>query len=132
VSETTGWYYLHTNGELIFKRFRPDEGDFVRKIWPCDVTDRGNAWLIAIEAKALGANPQRISDLASKWGLSDEDAQNFVEHAGNQFRLFRDGDKWCATFGDFVNLQESQAGFGDTCLEALSELAKPGLTGASR
>lgn len=36
--------------------------------------------------------------------------------------FFKDGDKWCAVFGDFNNLQESPAGFGDTFDEALNEL----------
>ena len=36
--------------------------------------------------------------------------------------FFKDGDQWCAVFGDFVNLQESKAGFGDTFEDALNEL----------
>lgn len=34
----------------------------------------------------------------------------------------QDGDKICATFDDFVNLQESPAGFGDTEAEAKASL----------
>lgn len=37
--------------------------------------------------------------------------------------FFRDGDKWCCVNGDFDNLQESPAGFGDTFEEALANLA---------
>ena len=33
-------------------------------------------------------------------------------------RVFRDGNKWCCVEDDFINLQESFAGFGDTPLEA--------------
>jgi hypothetical protein len=33
-----------------------------------------------------------------------------------------DGNAWCATRHDFVNLQESPAGFGDTPMIALGEL----------
>ena len=127
-----GWYYLHTNDDLIYKRFRPDDSDFVRKIWQLNINDRGTAWLIAIEAKALGARESRINALADLWGLTDEDAHEFVANTGGNFQLFRDGVQWCATFGDFINLQESQAGFGDTALEGFAELAKPGLVGASR
>jgi len=36
--------------------------------------------------------------------------------------FYKDGDKWCAVHGDFVNLQESPAGFGDTFEDALSDL----------
>ena len=38
--------------------------------------------------------------------------------------FFRDGNKWCCVNGDFVNLQESPAGFGNTFDEALSDLKR--------
>ena len=59
--------------------------------------------------------------------LTDEDAATFVERTG-QFRLFRDGDRWCAGFKDFTNIQKSRCGFGVRAFDALVELAKPGLT----
>ena len=34
----------------------------------------------------------------------------------------RDGDQWCAKHEDFIDLQESSAGFGDTPIEAITEL----------
>ena len=37
---------------------------------------------------------------------------------------FRDGDKYCCVFGDFRNLPEDPAGFGDTETEAYCELRK--------
>ena len=36
--------------------------------------------------------------------------------------FFKDGSAWCCVFGDFVNLQESPAGFGDTSDAALADL----------
>jgi hypothetical protein len=121
-----GFYYLHTNGDLIWKQFRPEyDSDFVKRVWVVDAADRGCAWIIAVEALALGANKTRIDELAHKWGLTDEDAQEFANRA--KLQVFKDGNKWCATFADFINLQESQAGFGSTAIEALAELAKQGL-----
>ena len=38
--------------------------------------------------------------------------------------LFEDGDQWCATFPDFINLQESLCGFGDKPGDAVAELFK--------
>ena len=128
-----GYYYLHANGEMIFKKFEPEsDSPFVVKVWRVNAKDRGNAWLICIEGLALGAKKEAINRLAMKWGLTDEDAPNFIKHAtddeGNElFKLWRDGDQWTAAFHDFVNLQESQVGFGPTALQALAELAKPGL-----
>jgi len=36
--------------------------------------------------------------------------------------LYKDGNAWCAVFGNFINLQESPAGFGDTTEEAIANL----------
>ncbi len=121
------FYYLHTNGDLIHKNMRPDEGDFVRRIWKLDTTYRGSAWLLLIEAAALGANQARISELVEKWKITDEDAVTFAETFG--FTLGVDGD---AVFvheeAGFIDIQESQTGFGPTYFEALVDYAKQGLT----
>jgi len=123
-----GWYYLHTNGALIYK---PDhdgtvadirESDFARGLWPMDPTDRAGAWRILVEAGAAGADMQRIKELAAKWHCNDDDAQHYAKHI--DANLFMDGDQWCATTSWFQNLQEDAAGFGPTCLEALIGLAK--------
>lgn len=39
-----------------------------------------------------------------------------------QYRIYKDGDQWCAVHHDFKNLHESVAGFGATPSEALSVL----------
>ena len=123
-----GWYYLHENGELIYKRELGGtaadihESPFARALWPCDPSDRGGAWSILIEALAAGANKQRIAELAEKWNCSNDDAINYAERYG--VSLGMDGSAFCATRTDFVNLQESPAGFGDSYLEAMAELCK--------
>jgi hypothetical protein len=40
------------------------------------------------------------------------------------YDIFMDGDSICATKKDFINLQKSPAGFGDTKAEAIAELEK--------
>jgi hypothetical protein len=123
-----GWYYLHTNGDLIYKREMGEtvadirDSSFARGLWPLDTSDRAGAWRILVEALAAGANLERIQMLADKWYCDDEDAVYYADYLG--IRLYRDGDSWCATRGDFVNLQESDAGYGNTCLEAMAELCK--------
>lgn len=123
-----GWYYLHQNGDLIYKTDHEGavadirESPFARGLWSVDPTDREGAWNIAVESLAMGARPERIKELAAKWGLTDEDAAVYAERVGA--KLYRDGNAWCATRKDFVNLQESPAGFGDTAIEALAALAK--------
>ena len=39
-----------------------------------------------------------------------------------EYRIFKDGSLWCATTNEFINLQESEAGFGLTPGFALKEL----------
>jgi len=43
-------------------------------------------------------------------------------HGGPDSRVFRDGDRYCAVYPDFANLQESIAGFGETPEEARANL----------
>lgn len=130
---TNGWYYLHQNGDLIYKP-SPDaivdirDSDFAVCSWPLDVTSRKTAWEILVESLALGANKSRVEELASKWNCTNEDADMFASVVG--VTLKEDGNAWCAHKSDFVNLQESPSGFGDNKLEALASLAKElGLTG---
>lgn len=46
-----------------------------------------------------------------------------VQHGGPDSRVFMDGNAWCAVRPDFINLQESPAGFGTTPAEARIALA---------
>lgn len=123
-----GWYYLHTNGDLIYKRDYDSaaadirESPFARGLWAVDPTDRAGAWGIVVEALAAGADKKRIAELAEKWGLTDADGEIYAEHIG--VNLFPDGNQLCATRRDFRNLQESPAGFGSTAIEAFADLAK--------
>jgi len=128
MSETIGWYYLHINGDLIFKREVGDtvaelrEDPFTVMLWPVKPGDREAAWSILIEALSLGAKESRIQGLVILWKCTDENAYEYANRIG--VRLVKDGDAWCATRVDFVDLQESPAGFGDTCLEAMAGLCK--------
>lgn len=45
-------------------------------------------------------------------------------HGGPEFRTFKDGNAWCAVRAGFVNLQESDAGFGDTPEAAIADLQR--------
>ena len=74
MGEHQGFYYLHTNGELIFKRFKPDDDSpFVRAICPVDLRDRYCAWRIVLEGFFYGARVDRLVDLAEQWKLTFED-----------------------------------------------------------
>lgn len=122
-----GYNYLHTNGELIFKPGTDciadiRESDFARACWPIDSEDREGAWNCLVEAASLGANPERIKELAEKWGCNNDDAEHYADRVGAKLTL--DGNQWCATRKDFTNLQESPAGFGDTKLLAMAELCR--------
>lgn len=124
-----GWYYLHTNGELIFKKELDNgmaadirESDFARAMWPMDPENREGAWNIVVEGLAAGADIDRVKELAQRWHCDNEDAAIYAERIGCILKM--DVHSCCATRKDFINLQESPAGFGDTYLEAMAELAK--------
>ena len=123
-----GWYYLHTNGDLIFKQNLSGtpadlrESDSVVTLWPIDTDDRENAWRILIEALSCGAKLDRVKTLANKWHCGNDDGQIYADRIG--IKIGVDGDQWCATRKDFESLQESPAGFGDTALEAMAVLCK--------
>lgn len=123
-----GWYYLHENGSLIYKPEHDGtaadirESDLARCMWPMDPSDRMGAWNILVEGLALGAKPERVRELADKWGCDDADADVYAGRLG--IALAMDGSAWCATPAWFENLQESAAGFGDCKLTALADLAK--------
>lgn len=128
-----GWYYLHTNGDLIYKPGSDAvadirESDFARSMWPCIPTDRESCWTILVEALSLGARKSRIEELAAKWYCDDTDAEHYADRL--DIRLQLDGNQWCATGQGFDNLQESPAGFGYTKLEAMAALCNDlGYTG---
>ena len=124
-----GWFYMHENGELIYKREIDGDtasdirdSDFARGMWPVDPQDRATGWTLLIEGLAAGANHARVQELADRAGFNNEDAQEYAKRVGA--KLTMDGDQWCATRQDFVDLQASPAGFGPTALEALASLAK--------
>ena len=122
-----GWYYLHQNGDLIYKP-SPDaivdirDSDFAVCSWPIDISSRKSAWELLVEASALGAKESRISELADKWSCTNDDADMFAKVIGVELKL--DGNAWCAHRKDFIDLQPSPAGFGDDKLSAMSALAK--------
>lgn len=123
-----GWYYLHENGLLIYKRELGGtaadirESTFARAMWPLDPEDRAGAWRIVVEGLAAGANKERVEELATLWHCNDADADNYAGHLG--ISIERDGNAWMAVPPWFENLQESPAGFGDTKLEAMAALCK--------
>jgi uncharacterized protein (DUF2461 family) len=77
---------------------------------------------VLIEGLAAGADKAKIRELSIKWQCYDDDAQEYANRVGA--RLSKDGSQWCATRTDFIDLQSSPAGFGDTALEAMAELCK--------
>lgn len=81
---SAGFYYLHTNGDLIWKKFRPerDPGGFVRRVWPMDPSRREDGYVILVEAAALGADMNRVLELARKWGMDGDDGLVFCERMG--------------------------------------------------
>ena len=80
-----GYYYLHTNGDLIWKPAivvdsEPEyfKSPFVKCYWSIETEDRGDAWTLVIEALARGARIERIKELATKWKLTAKDLKEYI------------------------------------------------------
>ncbi len=76
-----GYYYLHTNGDLIYKNAYVVDSDpeyftspFVRKFWCIRTDNRSDAWTVILEALALGCNVDRAKELINEWGLNKQDS----------------------------------------------------------
>jgi len=117
-----GWYYLHTNGSLIYKRELDGdtssdirESPFAVAMWPVHENDRENAWTILVEALSLGVDSSRINELATKWNCTNDDALIYAKRIG--LSLNRDGFAYLAT-------ASSTTGCGNTYLEAMADLCK--------
>lgn len=115
-----GYYYLHTDGNLIYKRDMPgitedfEESDFVKAYWPIDPTNRLFAWNLLVGALAKGADKYKIRELATKWRCDNVDAKIYAHYAG--YDLGYDTE-WSATKDDII-------GRGKTCLEAMADCLK--------
>jgi len=82
-----------------------------------------DCFIMADAMLATGDNPPDIVEVNRLRGLNDR------FHSDLEWRreigavtVFKDGDQWCAVMPDFINLQESVAGFGKTVEEAIAEL----------
>lgn len=62
----------------------------------------------------------QASDLTDMILETVDEAPKSIPH--NAACFFRDGNMWACVFGDFINLQESPAGFGESFDTALIDL----------
>lgn len=91
------YYYLHINGDLLGKNpvaYNNDdfaENPFVKEFWLVDTENRADAWILVIEALALGARTERIKELANKWGLTAKDLKEFIFRCPEPTKLQKNG-----------------------------------------
>lgn len=114
------WYYLHTNGDLIYKPYEDPsdirDSDFAVGLWKYR-NDRGMMWSMLVEALSAGANRKRINDLAEKWGADNSDAIMYADWVGCTLVECDNGFFRATPLG-----YDSPFGFGETGLDALANL----------
>lgn len=72
-----GYYYLHADGDLIFRSQRPDDdSSFVRAVWTINTANREDAWTVILEALSGGASLSRVGELVRRWRC---DLPDFLE-----------------------------------------------------
>lgn len=116
-----GYYYLHENGSLIFKNASyPIEdmrdSDLVKSIWNIDTSDRESAWNLLVEAGSIGADKERINELADKWGCDNLDAKIYASRVG--VALLKEDER------KYVASSQTKIGEGDSYLWAMIDLCK--------
>ena len=93
-------------------------------------SDKGELFFTAIPSETDAQKSDRMKREAKKEKkkkvshLKAEIKDLIQQLAILDIRTFKDGDKWCATWSDFINLQKSPAGFGDTKEEAIENLTE--------
>lgn len=134
-----GWYYLHTNGDLIWKNGAYTsaddlhDSDFVVRFWRFRDGDRELGWTTLVEALAAGANRHRVRELADLWGMGDDDAHEFCRRV--DVTVARERDGWFvvpslpARAAVAMSLRRDRpppppVGRGPTILDALAALAR--------
>lgn len=59
------------------------------------------------------------------WGVGPGTSPGLIcSYGPSPVNLFMDGNMWCCTRPDFVNLQESLSGFGTSRLNAVKDLIR--------
>lgn len=86
------------------------------------------------EREAYGERPEPERYYRNAWTgeqqRSDGKYNGYVprlacpSHGGPPSRVYRDGNMWCAVWPDFINLQESPSGFGETVDDARHKLGE--------
>jgi hypothetical protein len=86
LEEEIGFYYLHSNGNLIYKPSTVVDDDshyfdspFVKHVWRIDTKDRASAWRVVLEGPTMHCSIPRAKELAEKWGLTFEDSINLLK-----------------------------------------------------
>jgi hypothetical protein len=114
-----GYYYLHTNGAVLFKKAAPglisdfENSDFVKCWWPVEPSDRRGAWRILIEATARGADQGSLMRLARAWHCNNADAAEYCR---------REGIDLGQQAGEYVATLDGGQGRGPDALTALVAL----------
>ena len=96
-----------------------------------------NALLLSLRKFACGETcpvneqciPGFVAGANTAWGWARTHVKKIVDSfkpsiPDSAVCFFMDGDKWCCVNGDFVNLQDSPAGFGSTFDEAFANFQK--------
>lgn len=121
-------YYLHINGNLIYKPHANIDdlldSDFVVKFWELDTDNRGTAWLMLIEASLLGATESRINQLREIWDIDNrpEEIADFCKYANLDVKF--EGGKYEVREGvDGSNLVGVDTDFFKACVDLSMKIA---------
>jgi hypothetical protein len=120
-----GYFYLHENKDIIFKREKPEMeiGGFVKRVWPFDPEDRAGAYCILIEAAVMDVKPERLETLLEKWQITDDDC--LIAAGYYSMLLFQNAprglwNKWAVRWAE----HDTPIGYGPTAFLSMVDLVR--------
>jgi hypothetical protein len=129
----SSWYALLKDGDLVHAIPAEDQtvagvhdklvqDARVAHIWPVDTGNRLLAWTTLVEAGAMGANKDRIFQLAALWECTNTDAKVYATRVGCV--LFEEMGYYYATVKEFKDTATMSLNGKPSALEALISLAR--------
>lgn len=111
------YFYLHTNGRIIFKKRTSEEeleeSPFVQAWWKINTDEVSDMIRMLIRAHTIGTK-EDMDDLVRAWNISDADCEVYAKKEGLKYE--RVGGMWNVYAADIMKAGMSDRLFMALCL----------------
>lgn len=92
---------------------------WIKRFWIVDIDNREDLQRFLIAASIEGAQSSQVLGLILKWKITDDDAILYCKEHNLEWNI--DGDQFVVHAQSFINLHDSNAGFGSSLFEAVCD-----------